>query len=255
MRFASLGSGSKGNATLVETNNTCVMVDCGFSLKEATRRLEALGKTPNDINAILVTHEHSDHWKGVLPLAQRHAIDIFITPGCLRAVGLSATSYKGINLIESDISFAIGDLMVHPAPVPHDAKQPVQFLFYSDQYKLGILTDLGTVPPYITSLYADCDGLVVEANHDLDMLAQGDYPRFLKDRVAGAWGHLNNQQTAKLISQLNQEKVQHIVVAHISQANNNLDLVKESIDSVYSGKGKVYYATQDQGFDWLELKK
>lgn len=253
MRFASLGSGSKGNATLVEWKQTCVMIDCGFSLKEVTRRLQNLGKTPQDLNAILVTHEHSDHWKGVLPLATRYSIDVFITPGCLRAVGLDASSYEGIRLIDSDECFHVGDLKVHPAPVPHDAREPVQFLFYNAKHKLGVLTDLGTIPPYIANLYADCDGLIVEANHDVDMLAQGKYPRFLKERVASAWGHLNNQQTAGLIAQLDQKRIQHIVVAHISQANNDLKLVKQSIETVYDGAGKIYYASQDNGFDWLQL--
>lgn len=254
MRFASLGSGSKGNATLVETQTTCVMVDCGFSIKDVIRRLENLGKTPQDLNAILVTHEHSDHWKGVIPFAQRFSIDVFVTPGCLRAVGLDASSYAGINLIESDSCFEIGDLKVQPATVPHDAREPVQFLFFNANRKLGILTDLGSVPPYISQLYGDCDGLIIEANHDLKMLEEGSYPRFLKDRVAGAWGHLNNEQTASLIAALDQKRIQHIVVAHISQANNDLDQVKQSIESVYNGPGKIYYATQDQGFDWLELK-
>lgn len=254
MRFASLGSGSKGNATLVETETTCVMIDCGFSIKDVVRRLESLGKSPQDLNAILVTHEHSDHWKGVIPLAKRYDIDVYVTSGCLRAVGLDVSSYQGIKLIESDICFDIGDLKVHPATVPHDAREPVQFLFFNANHKLGILTDLGTVPPYISNLYRDCDGLIVEANHDIDMLAEGDYPRFLKDRVGGDWGHLNNEQTANLIGNLDQERVQHIVVAHISQANNDLNRVKKSIESVFSGAGEIYYATQDQGFDWLQLK-
>ncbi|MGB1159294.1 MAG: MBL fold metallo-hydrolase [Porticoccaceae bacterium] len=253
MRFASLGSGSKGNATLVETKNTCLMIDCGFSVKDVTRRLECLGKTPQDLHAILVTHEHSDHWKGVIPLAKRFAIDVFITPGCLRAVGLDASSYSGIKVIQSDRCFDIGDIRVQPATVPHDAREPVQFLFFDDKLKLGILTDLGTVPPYIRNLYSDCDGLIVEANHDIDLLAKGDYPSFLKDRVAGPWGHLNNDQTASLVADLDQERVQHIVIAHISQANNDLDRVKNSIESVYSGTGNIYYATQDEGFDWLEI--
>ena len=145
-------------------------------------------------------------------------------------------------------------LKVHPATVPHDAREPVQFLFFNANHKLGILTDLGSVPPYISHLYGDCDGLIIEANHDIKMLEEGSYPRFLKDRVAGAWGHLNNDQTASFIADLDQQRIQHIVVAHISQANNDLNQVKQSIESVYNGAGKIYYATQDKGFDWLELK-
>ena len=253
MRFASLGSGSKGNATLVEWQNTCVMIDCGFSVKQVTERLKVLGKTPQDVNAILVTHEHSDHWKGVLPLASRYSIDIYITAGCLRAVELSEASFEGIKLIESGLTFQVGDLSIQPVPVPHDAREPVQYLFFSDQHKLGVLTDLGSVTPHIVDLYSDCDGLIIEANHDINLLANGSYPGFLKDRVGGPWGHLNNQQTAGLIEKIDQQRIQHIVVAHISQGNNDPERVQEVIESVYEGPGNLCFASQEEGFDWLHL--
>ena len=253
MRFASLGSGSKGNATLVEWQNTCVMIDCGFSVKQVTERLKALGKKPQDLSAILVTHEHSDHWKGVLPLASRYSIDVYMTPGCLRAVELSKASFEGIKLIESGLTFQIGDLSIQPVSVPHDAREPVQYLFFSTQHKLGILTDLGSVTPHIVDLYSDCDGLIVEANHDSELLAAGSYPAFLKERVGGPWGHLNNNQTAELIATIDQQRIQYIVVAHISQSNNDPQRVKEVIEKAYKGPGKVCFANQQEGFDWLHL--
>ena len=253
MRFASLGSGSKGNATLVEWKSTCIMLDCGFSVKDTIRRLQRLGKTPEDISGIVVTHEHSDHWKGVIPLASRYAIDVYATSGCLHATGASTATYSRIKRIDSHLNLIIGDITVNPVPVPHDAREPVQFIFSSVDHRLGVLTDIGSITPHVEALYRDCDGLIVEANHDLDLLASGTYPSFLKDRVAGQWGHLNNCQTAALISSIDQQRIQHLVVAHISQNNNSLDLVKAEIEAVYHGSGKLYYACQDEGFDWLEL--
>ena len=150
--------------------------------------------------------------------------------------------------------FQIGDLQVTPVPVPHDAREPVQFLFNSEQHQLGILTDVGSLTPHIESVYAKCDGLLIEANHDLDMLYAGSYPEFLKDRVAGPWGHLNNQQTAQLLSVLDQQRMQQLVIGHISEKNNSLEKVKAAVEAVIHGSGNLHYACQQQGFDWLELK-
>ena len=255
MRFASLGSGSKGNATVIQSNNTCLMVDCGFSIKDCSRRLQRLEKTPADIDAILVTHEHSDHWKGVLPLASRFAIDIYITAGCLRATGLTLSDYEGFKLIDSHKTFNIGDIEIKPIPVPHDALEPVQFIFSNNINRLGILTDVGSITPYIEQQYSGCDGLLVEANHDLELLNSGAYPGFLKNRVSGEWGHLNNNQTAALISVIDQACIKQLVIGHISQTNNNKAVVRETIEKVYQGSAKVIYADQEEGFDWLYLSK
>jgi phosphoribosyl 1,2-cyclic phosphodiesterase len=252
MRFASLGSGSKGNSTLVEWRETCLMVDCGFSIRDTTQRLAKLGKTPENIDAILVTHEHSDHWKGVVPLASKFAIDVYVTAGCMRSKKVSGRDYP-FKVMDSHQAFHIGDLQVTPVPVPHDAREPVQFLFNSEQHQLGILTDVGSLTPHIESVYAKCDGLLIEANHDLDMLYAGSYPEFLKDRVAGPWGHLNNQQTAQLLSVLDQQRMQQIVIGHISEKNNSLEKVQSAVEAVIHSCGNLHYACQQQGFDWLEL--
>lgn len=258
MRFASLGSGSKGNATLVEWRDTCLMIDCGFSIRDTTQRLAKLGKTPQDIDAILVTHEHSDHWKGVVPLASKFSIDVYVTAGCLRSKKAGDKVFP-FHIIDSHSVFEIGDIKVTPVPVPHDAREPVQFLFNSEQHQLGILTDVGSLTPHIEAQYARCDGLLIEANHDLDMLYAGSYPEFLKDRVAGPWGHLNNHQTATLLSLIDQQQMQQLVIGHISEKNNTLEKVKSAVEGVLDGFGqlhyaKLHYACQQQGFDWLELK-
>jgi len=253
LRFASLGSGSKGNATIIQTKTTSIMIDCGFSTKDCIRRLERLEKTPNEIDAILVTHEHSDHWKGVLPLATRFSIDIYITAGCLRATGVKSQDYAGIRLMDSHQPFKVGDIDIQPIPVPHDANEPVQFIVSDANHRFGILTDVGCITPFIEQQYSGCDGLLVEANHDLQLLHAGSYPKFLKDRVSGQWGHLNNHQTAALISVIDQSCIKQLVIGHISESNNNKDRVKKAINEVYKGSAEVIYANQEEGFDWLYL--
>ena len=253
MRFASLGSGSKGNSTLVEYNDNCLMVDCGFSVKDSIKRLERLGKTPEDITAILVTHEHSDHWKGVLPLATKYGIKVYMTAGCFIGTKANLSDYQVIRLIDSHICFNIGEIEVKPVPVPHDAREPVQYILSNGHHKLGILTDIGSITPYVSAVYNNCDALIVEANHDLNMLRNGDYPSFLKERVGSQWGHLNNEQTASLINSLTQDRLQHLVIAHISLRNNDIKLVKSQIEPIFKGKGSIHYACQNQGFDWLNL--
>lgn len=252
MRFASLGSGSKGNATLIEWRDTCVMVDCGFSIKETTLRMAKLGKQPQDLNAILVTHEHSDHWKGVMPLANKFGIKVYLTAGCLKSRDLKNPT-TDFHIIDSHTEFQVGDLTVTPVPVPHDAREPVQYLFNSLNHKLGVLTDIGSLTPHVEAQYDNCHGLLLEANHDLDMLAVGPYPAFLKDRVSGQWGHLNNQQTARLLANVDQSLIQQLVIGHISDKNNSLDKVRDAVEKVYTGQGNLHYACQQEGFDWLEL--
>lgn len=253
MRFASLGSGSKGNSTIVESGKTCILVDCGFSVKDTVRRLERLDKKPEDLNAILVTHEHSDHWKGVLPLASRYSINVFITYGCLIATGIRQEDYSFLKIIDSHNSFDIDGISIKPIPVPHDAKEPVQYILSTQNHRFGILTDVGCITPFIEQQYLGCDGLLIEANHDLNLLQEGKYPSFLKQRVASQWGHLNNKQTANLISVIDQKTLKKLVIAHISQSNNHIDIVKQAIDEVIDGTFEVIYADQEEGFDWLYL--
>lgn len=253
MKFASLGSGSKGNATIIDTEHGCLMIDCGFSIKETARRLERVGKSPQDISAILVTHEHSDHWKGVLPFASKFSIDVYATAGCYRAVNVSPSTSKLLKVICSHSEFMINNVHVLPIPVPHDANEPVQYIFSYDQYRLGILTDVGNITPYIVEQYNNCSGLLVEANHDIELLRAGAYPKFLKDRVAGQWGHLNNHQTASLLSAIDQQSIQKLVIGHISESNNNSARVKQAIEDVFPRSEKIIYANQNEGFDWVYL--
>ena len=253
MKFASLGSGSKGNATIIDTEHGCLMIDCGFSIKETTKRLQRVGKSPQDISAILVTHEHSDHWKGVLPFSSKFSIDVYATAGCYRAVNVSPATSELLKVICSHSEFMINNVHVLPIPVPHDANEPVQYILSYDQYRLGILTDVGNITPYIIEQYNNCTGLLVEANHDVELLQAGAYPKFLKDRVAGQWGHLNNHQTASLLGAINQQSIQKLVIGHISESNNNSFRVKQVIEEVFTDAEKIIYANQNEGFDWMYL--
>lgn len=254
MRFASLGSGSRGNATVVDVGSTRVLIDCGFSIKETERRLERLGIHPSRLNAILVTHEHSDHIRGVIPLARKHDLAVYMTAGTHRA--LSSTPLTGIhlNLIDSQSEFVIGDLAVTPVAVPHDAREPVQYVVRdSDNLSLGVLTDLGSITAHVIQRFNRCDGLFLECNHDITMLANGAYPPSLKRRIAGAWGHLNNHQSYDFLKNIQTSQLQQLVLGHISEQNNSLEAVRAMMGNLSSHPGSVHYACQDDGVDWLQL--
>ena len=252
MKFASLGSGSQGNATLVEAADTCLLVDCGFSMRETVRRLDQLQRSPDQLNAILVTHEHGDHIKGVMPLARKYNLPVYLTGGTARAV---SGNCRGVDIrtVRDAERCVIGAVEVQPVAVPHDAREPVQYLFRHNDLTLGVLTDLGSITSYVAQCYRNCDGLLLETNHDLQMLAAGPYPASLKQRVGGRWGHLNNQQSADLLSQVERSRLQHLVLGHISLQNNCLEKVKQTVEGQIGEVDNVHYACQQEGFDWLQL--
>lgn len=251
MRFASLGSGSKGNATLVQYADTLVLIDCGFSVRYTEERLASLGIEASELTAILVTHEHSDHLRGVLPLAKKYQRPVFMTAGTRKSLKDDA----GIDLkvIHSDTEFTLNDLVLKPVAVAHDAREPVQFVLRGGEVTLGILTDLGCVTPHVLDCFHRCHGLLVEFNHDVEMLATGPYPESLKRRVGGEWGHLNNQQARQLVEHIGTDQLQRLVIGHISQKNNSLALVKREISALQNQADQVVYACQDEGFPWQEL--
>ncbi|MGK2913974.1 MAG: MBL fold metallo-hydrolase [Porticoccaceae bacterium] len=252
MRFASLGSGSKGNGTLVEWRDTCLLVDCGFSVRETERRLRRLGRRPDELTAILVTHEHGDHIGGVMPLARRYDIAVVMSAGTAQAAGIDGGRNKP-RLLDGDREFCVGELGVTPVAVPHNARQPVQYVFRNGRHTLGLLTDLGSITPNVVESYQRCDGLLLEANHDAALLADGIYPPSLKQRVGGPWGHLNNGQAAEFLGSIDRGRLQALVLGHISQQNNLPDLVAAEVAPWIAGVNRVSYACQDQGFSWLIL--
>ncbi len=251
MRFASLGSGSRGNALVVEAGQTRVLVDCGFGPRNLSVRLARLGLAPGDLDAILVTHEHSDHVGGVVPAARRYGLDVFLSHGTLSMVGLDGLSP---HIIDSHTVFALGDLEIRPFPVPHDAREPTQFVFSDGRRRLGVLTDAGYVTPHMVEVLSQCDALVLECNHDADMLADGPYPAHLKRRIAGRFGHLDNAAAADLLGRLDHGRLRHVIAAHLSQENNKPGLAKAALAGVLGCEPDwVGVADQERGCDWRDL--
>lgn len=253
MRFASLGSGSRGNALLVEAGNTRVLIDAGFGPREISRRLARLELAGGDVDAILVTHEHSDHVGGVFPCARRFDWKIFLTHGTLMACRQDRADVP-ITIIDSHEAFSVGDLGIHPFPVPHDAREPVQFVLTDGRARLGVLTDAGHVTPHMVAMLDGCDALVLECNHDADMLAQGSYPQALKHRIGGPWGHLDNAAAASLVSLLDASRLRYVIAAHLSEQNNLPALARAALSAALGcAPDWVGVATQAEGFAWRDL--
>lgn len=256
MRFASLGSGSAGNALVVEVKQTRLMLDCGFSVKETTSRLARLNLAPNDITGIVITHEHDDHAGGALKLAAKYRIPVWLTYGTLKMVTRYMPNEHDLqlNVIDSHTAVAIADIEVQPYPVPHDAREPIQCVFTEGNLKLGVLTDVGRGTPHIEDQLNGCNALMLECNHDANMLQNGPYGWTLKKRVGGDLGHLENLDAANLLSKLDNSKLQHIVAAHLSAKNNTPLLAKSALAKVLGCEPDwVGVADQLQGFNWREV--
>ncbi|WP_179402391.1 MBL fold metallo-hydrolase [Burkholderia guangdongensis] len=257
MRFASLGSGSEGNALVVVassgTTTTRVLLDCGFSAKEVERRLGRLHLCVDDLDAILITHEHSDHVGSALTLARRASLPVYTSWGTARAVGADDAGVD-LHVLWGDETVRIRDLEVLPYTVPHDAREPLQFVFMDGRHRLGVLTDVGTSTPHIAEVLSGCDALVLESNHDVAMLAASRYPKSLKARIGGNHGHLSNDAAAGILASLDRSRLRHLVAAHLSQQNNRPELASQAFAAVLGTDGSdVIVASQDAGFDWLSL--
>ena len=251
MRFASLGSGSRGNALIVEAGSTRVLVDCGFGLRDLAARLARLGLSAEGIDAVLVTHEHGDHIAGVARLAAKHSPKVFLTRGTLAASGLDAYC---VQVFDSHLAFAIGDLEIRPFPVPHDAREPVQFVLSDGDSRLGVLTDAGWVTDHVAEMLDACEALVLECNHDARMLAEGSYPRTLKQRIAGRFGHLDNAAAADLLRRVRTDRLKHVVAAHLSEQNNAPHLARAALaEALGCAPEWIGVADQENGFGWRDL--
>jgi phosphoribosyl 1,2-cyclic phosphodiesterase len=254
MRFASLGSGSQGNALIVEAGRTRIMLDCGFGIADSVARLARLGLDPQDLDAIVVTHEHDDHIGGVAGFACKHELPVYLTYGTMSAIAGERAALVDLNVIDGHTPFAIGDIEVKPYPVPHDAREPAQFVFSDGGVSLGVLTDAGASTSYMVFMLSGLHALVIECNHDAEMLANGRYPASLKRRIAGRFGHLDNAAAAELLASLDCSRLQHIIAAHLSQQNNTPELARAAIAGALGcAPDWVGIATQSEGFGWREL--
>ena len=231
MKLLSLGSGSGGNATLLQSGGTTLLIDCGFSLKELESRLAKADLTASCIDALLLTHEHGDHVKGAATLSRRYNVPVWSTAGTSRGCKWHQDSQLH-HFHANGNSFRIGAVEVTPFTVPHDAAEPCQYLFQANQKRLGILTDSGCITSHIIAQLQGLDALVLEFNHDIKMLQQGPYPPFLQRRVGGNHGHLNNYQSADLLRQLDHQRWKYLIGAHVSEKNNAEHLVRDAVESV-----------------------
>lgn len=253
MRFASLGSGSRGNSLVVESVATRVLVDAGFGPREMVRRLARLELAPEDVQAVLVTHEHADHCGGVSACARRFGWRVCVTHGTLAAWN---PELDGVELVvvDSHEPFEVGDLQVQPFPVPHDAREPVQYVIGDGARRLGMLTDAGHVTRHMVAMLYACDALMLECNHDLDMLERGSYPRALKQRIGGPYGHLDNSAAAALLASIDQTRLRHLAAAHLSEENNRPHLAQAALAAELGcTPGLIDVATQDEGLGWRDF--
>ena len=224
MKFCVLGSGSKGNATYLESGETSILIDAGMSGIELQRRLAAIGVELSKIDAILVTHEHNDHVHGVGVLSRRASISVHANPATFSAASKTVRKLFSYNEFETGVSFQIRNLEIHPFAISHDAHDPVGFRISDGRVSFGYCTDTGKVSQLIRHRLASCQALVLESNHDIEMLQNGAYPQYLKQRIRSSQGHLDNEVAASFLKDLLHEKLEHVVLAHLSEENNDPEI-------------------------------
>jgi phosphoribosyl 1,2-cyclic phosphodiesterase len=252
VRVTSLGSGSKGNATVIEYAQTRILIDCGFSCKALEARLLNRGIHARQITAVLVTHEHSDHFNGVPTFANRYQIPVWMSHGT--SLFERAAKIQNVQVFNSHQSFHVADVEITPVLVPHDAREACQFVVNAGKHRVGILTDLGHITPYVSNLYQHCHMLMLEFNHDREMLMAGRYPPALKARVSGSLGHLSNEQALEFLQFNDLSQLQYLAAMHLSEENNRVSLVSELIAAAgLADSTQVVLAEQESGFDWLTL--
>jgi phosphoribosyl 1,2-cyclic phosphodiesterase len=258
IRFCSVGRGSSGNATVVEaasgTTTSRVLVDCGFTLRELMARLARAGLAPHDIDAVFVTHEHGDHIGCALSLARRHRLPIWMSRGTWRAIGEPEADGL-VRFARDGEAITIGDLQLRPYTVPHDAQEPLQPCFSDGAFRLGVLTDAGSLTPHLVEQLQGCHALLLECNHDLAMLAASRYPASLKSRIGGRFGHLSNDTSAQILAACLHGGLRHVVAAHLSRENNRPELALAALAAACGANAADLQAAGPAwGFDWLELR-
>lgn len=251
LRFCCLGSGSEGNATVVEAGDglstTRVLLDNGFNGRQLRQRLARAGLGIEDLDAVVLTHEHSDHVGGVRTLLRQAALPVFCSIGTARAASLS----DAVTEVVAGEVVAVGALRLVPFAVAHDAAEPLQYVFSDGDRRLGVLTDIGAPGEDVFSALAGVDALLLECNHDVGMLRASAYPPFLKQRILGDHGHLSNAQAAALLQRLDRCRLALLAAGHLSRRNNLPQLAQEALAAVLGcARQEVLVADQDSGLSW-----
>jgi phosphoribosyl 1,2-cyclic phosphodiesterase len=255
LRLKNLGSGSTGNATVVEGHRgqkvRRLLIDCGFGIRQLQTRLALAGLSISDIDAVFITHEHSDHVGCVQSLVLRHGFPVWMSAGTHAALG--SPDFGGMLRIARDLQdIDMETFVAQPFTVPHDAREPLQLRCSDGTYRLGVLTDLGHASDHVLEQLTGCHALMVEANHDPDLLASSSYPAFLKRRVGGRFGHLSNAASAELVRAIMHRDLQWVVAAHLSQRNNVPHLAQNALAQAIGWAAQdVVIASPQTGTDWL----
>lgn len=258
LRFKSLGSGSAGNGTLVQSQRASgrsqnLLVDCGFTQSHLKRRLALAGLETSDLSGIFVTHEHSDHVGCAVALALKESIPLWISEGSYRAIG-SPDLGKLLQLTHDNDVIEWEDLQILPFTVPHDAREPLQLRCSDGQHALGILTDLGHITPHIEQALQHCNALLLECNHDARLLAASSYPPMLKRRISGRLGHLENSLAGAFVRTIQHDRLRVVVAAHLSERNNQPQLAAQCLaDSLGTHPKDIVVANAAEGCPWLSV--
>jgi phosphoribosyl 1,2-cyclic phosphodiesterase len=238
---------------VAEAAGTVVLVDCGLALTETERRLARLGLVPSQVSGLLITHEHGDHACGAFEFAAAHRITVYLTHGTLAALKAEGKVLDGVplSIVNGRQSFFVDGMMVLPFTVPHDAREPVQYVLSDGASKLGVITDVGISTSHVVKMLSGLDALVLECNYDYDMLWNGGYPRWLKERIAGPFGHLDNHESERLLAALDRSRLKHVIGAHLSRENNRPELARAALARAMGCEESwISLATQDDGFGW-----
>lgn len=258
MRFCSLGSGSTGNATLIEAGSggttTRVLVDAGFSLRDLDSRLARCGLGVEAIDAVFVTHEHGDHVGCAVTLARKHGIDLWTSRGTWRAIGAPELDPQRLHFVRDGQTIELRDLQLTPFTVAHDALEPLQLRATDGACHLGVLTDVGSSTPHLVQMLQRCDALLLECNHDRELLAASSYPASLKARIGGRYGHLANDAAAQILADCLHDGLKRLVAAHLSESNNTPALARAALAEVCgAAPADIVVADPLLGFDWITI--
>jgi phosphoribosyl 1,2-cyclic phosphodiesterase len=260
-----LASGSGGNSTVLATSETRLLIDCGLSCRETCRRLAMQGIAPESLTAILITHEHTDHVAGLHVMAKKFRLPVYMTAPTHGAWQCQSKDSAGnrvqaerLELFSSGKGFAVGDIEVMPFTIPHDAADPVGFRFVAEGLRVAVVTDLGFMPPNVRDQLRGCDGLMVESNHDLEMLRAGPYPWSVKQRVMSRVGHLSNEALAEFLATGYDGGAAFLILAHLSEQNNHPDLARVAAERALGMRpglwgNRLVLASQDEPLATLTL--
>lgn len=256
LHFCSLASSSAGNATLVEASDgrhrTRLLVDCGLGWRQLHQRLARLGLAPDELDGIFITHEHGDHVGCAAQVSLRYQVPVWSSSGTRQAMD-NGQPLPPVNVASDGVAIAVGGVEITPFTVPHDAREPLQLTCADGDRKLGIMTDLGHATPYVLEQLTGCDALVLESNHDPELLARSRYPNFLKQRISGPLGHLSNAQAAGILQGVDHAGLGVVVAAHLSERNNDPALVRDAFARVLGRSVDEILVSSRDGLDWLPV--